>query len=48
MFCARFFCTRMYAARFWPKVGVTIVFDPQWAMNSNQLVGPAVPQPVTR
>lgn len=48
MFPGRYFGARFFAPRYFPKVGVTIVFDPQWAVNSNTCLGPAVTQPVTK
>jgi len=27
--------------------GVAIVFNPYWALNANQIVGPVAPQPET-
>jgi hypothetical protein len=47
MFPSRFFCNRAFAPRYFPKVGATIAFLPEWAANSNQIVGPVAPQPVS-
>jgi hypothetical protein len=47
MFALRYFCNRAFASRYFPKVGATITFLPEWTMNSNQIVGPTAPQPVS-
>ena len=39
MFPTRFFCNRMFAPRYWPKIGETVTFRPVWAMNSNRTIG---------
>jgi hypothetical protein len=39
MFPANYFGPVYFAARYWPKVGSTAVFNPIWAVNSNRTIG---------
>lgn len=39
MFCARFFCRRGFAARYFPKVGLTPMFLAAWAIGANKTIG---------
>lgn len=39
MFCARFFNVRMFAMRFFCKVGASSTFNPAWAANANRTIG---------
>lgn len=36
---ARYFAPRMFAPRYWPKVGDTILFQSAWAVFANGVVG---------
>jgi hypothetical protein len=47
MWCAHYWARRMFAARYWAKVGAAPpIFKPFWAVNSSQSVG--VVQPFNR
>lgn len=39
MFAQRFFGGRYFAARYWPKVGLTPNFNPSWAQATRYLTG---------
>lgn len=45
MFPQRFFGGRFFAARYFPKAGMTSVFNPSWLVNLNQQIGPTPQQP---
>lgn len=40
MFCARYFAGRMFAPRYFPKIGATATFFAWWAQGNNTYVGP--------
>jgi len=39
MFPSRYFANRMFAPRYWPKVGFTVVFNAAWTVFANAVVG---------
>lgn len=45
MFPAAFFAPRMFAPRYFPKVGATSTFYPFWLGTVNQQVGPTPQEP---
>jgi hypothetical protein len=38
MFTARYFCNRMFAPRYFPKVGASVSFSPFW-LKPNKTAG---------
>lgn len=48
MFPIRMFCNGLFAPRMFPKVGATSTFNAVWCMNRNQIIGPAISQPVRK